>query len=164
MNFSKRRFGKSLARRRAGEEIEDTKDVKHTCELFFENVYGFADSCQWSGPVSMSCDDTKLSASLRLYWDAEQKKHIIVGSTSGPCEVEDPDMVRKVIQDASPGKAGKLRLWTLTALAPGAVSVVLHAMPIGSKDWPATQLEPYSQLIRGLIQRKIQVVSYACDG
>ncbi|KAJ7196683.1 hypothetical protein GGX14DRAFT_375908 [Mycena pura] len=38
-------------------------------------------------------------------------------------------------------------------------------MPIMSKGWNAERLEPYSQqLIRGLIQRKIKVVSYACDG
>jgi hypothetical protein len=56
----------------------------------------------------MSCDDTKLNAAFRLYWDSEKKKHMLVGATDGPHEVADPDSVRKVIDSAKLIKASKV--------------------------------------------------------
>ncbi|KAJ7821613.1 hypothetical protein B0H14DRAFT_2257498, partial [Mycena olivaceomarginata] len=132
-----------------------------TYELTIEHLKGLG----WSGPVGMSCDDTKLNAAFRLYWDSEKKKHMLVGATDGPHEVADPDSVRKVIDSAKLIKASKLRVFCITPQTPGMVPIILHAMPIGSKDWGAEHLAPYSEtLLRGLITRKVQVVSYACDG
>jgi hypothetical protein len=56
----------------------------------------------------MSCDDTKLNAAFRLYWDSDNKKHMLVGATDGPHEVVDPDAVREVIENAKLVKASKV--------------------------------------------------------
>ncbi|KAF7291444.1 hypothetical protein MIND_01289500 [Mycena indigotica] len=135
------------------------------CEQTYELALKHLEALAWTGPVGLSVDDTKLCAAHRLYWDSEKGAYMLVGSSSGPFRVDNPDAVRKLIEQAQLDKATKLRLFTLSVQAPGSTPILLHAMPIGSKNWPAEKLEPYSlTLLTGLIERGIRVVSYACDG
>jgi hypothetical protein len=78
------------------------------CEKTFELVADHLAALDYTGPVGLSCDDTKLFGSLRLYWDAEQKAHFLVGGVDGSCRVADPDQVKKVIKDANIQKATKV--------------------------------------------------------
>ncbi|KAF7291442.1 hypothetical protein MIND_01289300 [Mycena indigotica] len=113
------------------------------CEQTYELALKHLEALAWTGPVGLSVDDTKLCAAHRLYWDSEKGAYML----------------------AQLDKATKLRLFTLSVQAPGSTPILLHAMPIGSKNWPAEKLEPYSlTLLTGLIERGIRVVSYACDG
>ena len=61
-----------------------------------------------TGPVGLSCDDTKLFSSLRLFWDKEKNAYFLIGGVNGPYRVEDPDSVRQVISEGKIRKATKV--------------------------------------------------------
>lgn len=61
------------------------------------------------GPLGLSCDDTKLHPSLRLYWDKQEEKYFLVGGVDGPCAVADPQQAEEVLKDAAVKKATKVR-------------------------------------------------------
>lgn len=76
----------------------------------FELVNEHLNVLNFDGPVGLSCDDTKLFATFRLYWDAEQTSYFLVGGTDGPLRVADPDDVKRVIEEAKAEKATKVSL------------------------------------------------------
>ncbi|KAF8801615.1 hypothetical protein BYT27DRAFT_7261749 [Phlegmacium glaucopus] len=69
------------------------------------------EACQprldFDGPVAPSCDDTKLFATYRLYWDSEQESYFLVGGTDGPLRVAEPDSVKEAIEVAKAEKVTK---------------------------------------------------------
>lgn len=79
------------------------------CDRTFELVADQLTSLNYSGPVGLSCDDTKLFSCLRLYWDAQQHSHFLVGGMNGPVCVADPEQMREVIKEAGIQKATKVR-------------------------------------------------------
>ena len=80
------------------------------CEWSFKLVEDHLLALEYTGPVGLSCDNTKLFAALRLYWDAEKKAHFLVGGVDGPCRVANPEQVMQVIEDAKIQKATKVRI------------------------------------------------------
>ncbi|KAG6848152.1 hypothetical protein H0H93_002909 [Arthromyces matolae] len=122
------------------------------------------DSIGYTGPVNLSCDDTKLNPSMRLYWDKDQQSHVLVGGDNGPYRVADPDQIQQLFDEGQVKKATKIRLWSLTLEAPKTTPIILCAMPI-SNDLDANVLLGYLvQCMDGLLDHSIQVISYACDG
>ncbi|KAJ7245054.1 hypothetical protein C8J57DRAFT_1082457 [Mycena rebaudengoi] len=118
----------------------------------------------YDGPVNLSCDDTKLFPSFRLYWDNDKKSHFLVGGTDGPMRVSDPEQVKSVIAESRARKATKIRLWCITIPVPGVTPIIVAALPIAN-DLKAPELLKYLiQVVDGLIDHNIKVVSYACDG
>lgn len=79
------------------------------CDRSFELVDAHLSALGYSGPVGLSCDDTKLFPDWRLYWDAKEKSHFLVGGTDGPMRVADPDNLRKMIDDLDLKKATKVQ-------------------------------------------------------
>jgi hypothetical protein len=61
----------------------------------------------WSGPVSIGVDDTKLQPALRTYWDEAQQVHILIGATGQPRAITSMEDVHTIIQTAE--KATKVR-------------------------------------------------------
>ena len=58
----------------------------------------------------------------------------------------------------------KIQLWCLTIPAPKITPLIVAAIPIAN-DLDATILLTYlEQVLHGLLDRKILVISYACDG
>lgn len=80
------------------------------CERTYELATTHLKGMNYTGPVGLSCDDTKLFNTLRLYWDSEKKKHFLVGGSDGPREVSDPENVKQVIADAKIQKAAKVSI------------------------------------------------------
>jgi hypothetical protein len=76
----------------------------------FELVYEHLNTLDFDGPVGLSCDDTKLFATYRLYWDAKESSYFLVGGTDCPLCVADPDDVKRVIEEAKGEKATKVNL------------------------------------------------------
>lgn len=74
----------------------------------FKLVADYLQALDYDGPVALSCDDTKLFATYRLYWDAEKKSYFLVGGTGGPIPVADPNSVKQVIKAAQSVKATKV--------------------------------------------------------
>lgn len=76
----------------------------------FKLVAEHLDALDYDGPVGLSCDDTKLFATFRLYWDSNEKSYFLVGGVDGPLRVADAENIKQVIQDAKAQKATKARL------------------------------------------------------
>ncbi|CAK5278486.1 unnamed protein product [Mycena citricolor] len=133
-------------------------------DVNFNLVSDYLNAINYHGPVGLSCDDTKLFASFRLYWDSEKKSHFLVGGTDGPLRVADPEQVKSVIKDAKATKATKIRLWCLTVPMPGITPIVVAALPIPGDLKVGTLLEHLTKVVNGLLDRGIEVISYACDG
>jgi len=85
-----------------------------TFELVTEHLNGLG----YNGLLGLSCDDTKLFATFRLYWDSKEKSYFLVGGVDGPVRVADAESVKHAIQDAKAEKATKVHL-------PKALSILL---------------------------------------
>lgn len=78
------------------------------CNRTFELVTDYLSSVNYSGPTSLSCDDTKLFSTLRLYWDSQKKAHYLLGGIDSPILVNDPENVKEAIAAAKDKKATKV--------------------------------------------------------
>ena len=61
----------------------------------FQQVVDHLEEINFSGPCSLSCDDTKLFSTYRLYYEGKQGAHFLVGGVDGPIRVLDPEIKRK---------------------------------------------------------------------
>ena len=61
------------------------------CNRTFELVKEQLLQIGYTGPTALSCNDTKLFSSLRLYWDGMQKSHFLVSAVNGPIQVATPE-------------------------------------------------------------------------
>ena len=75
----------------------------------FDLVYDHLTKLAYTGPVGLSCDDTKLSSALQPYWDRDAKCHFILGGSGDPIRVPDVESFRKAIEEAGVTKAKKVR-------------------------------------------------------
>ncbi|KAJ7691884.1 hypothetical protein B0H17DRAFT_1133424 [Mycena rosella] len=93
---------------------------------------------KYDGPVALSCDDTKLFA------------------------VADPEAMKQILADPKIVKGTKVHLWCFIPLL-GITPIVLAAIPI--HDMTTDELlPPLEKILYGLLDRKICVILYACDG
>lgn len=74
----------------------------------FELVEDMLRKLQYSGPVALSCDDTKLLASFRPYYDEDQKKYFVMGHTGDPYELVDHEAFQRVVESQELTKATKV--------------------------------------------------------
>ena len=80
------------------------------CNQTFQQVTDQLMALNCTGPVGLSCDDTKLFSSLRLYWDSDEKSYFLVGGVDGPYCVADADSVKEVIKQGKIQKAMKVQM------------------------------------------------------
>ncbi|CAL1711140.1 unnamed protein product [Somion occarium] len=134
------------------------------CAQMFELVHQHLKSLNYDGPVALSCDDTKLSASWRLVQKSEDEGLLLIGGIGGPIRVPDPAAAQAIIDSGKVSEATKVRLFTLQVPLPGVGPILVAALPIGESN-KAEDLVGYSvQVIRGLVGLGIKVASYSCDG
>ncbi|TFY76006.1 hypothetical protein EWM64_g8007 [Hericium alpestre] len=133
-------------------EARQPKFPMKICERTYSLVAEQLKALDYNGPVALSCDDTKLFASWRIYWDSVEKGMFLVGAAGEPLRVADPDNLKQTIDDASAKKA--------TKVAP----IIVAAIPIEGTMTAADLLEYLEPLVNGLLAHNIHVVSYACDG
>lgn len=81
-------------------------DVDESAAVRFAKTY--LAKAEYAGPTALSCDDTKLHASLRLYWDAVQETHLLVGGSDGPVSVANPDDLRSILETMHENQATKV--------------------------------------------------------
>ena len=77
-------------------------------ERSFQLVAEQLSALDHTGPVGLSCDDTKLFSTLRIYWDSREKSYFLIGGVDGPYRVADVDQVQQVIAEAKIQKASKV--------------------------------------------------------
>ncbi|PPR07227.1 hypothetical protein CVT24_010170 [Panaeolus cyanescens] len=119
---------------------------------------------QYIGPVALSCDDTKLLASLRPYYDSDRKGFFLLGAVGDPIQILDVDHFREIVRLQTIKKATKLRLFCLQVPLPKIPTVVLSAIAIPDNLTAPELLEFTWKILEGLFEHEIQVVSYAADG
>jgi len=138
-----------------------TPEVKERAKQYLLD-YGYPSE----GPLAMGVDDTKLLAALQPYYDGQKQKWIMVGSTEGPMEVVDIDLLQSEIQQAHASKATKLRLWTLSIPLPNIPPLILAAKPIGSKNNAKELAKMEQHLLELLIPSDVNlnVISLGSDG
>lgn len=64
---------------------------------------------QYNGPVALSCDDTKLLASLRPYYDQDREGYFLMGHVGQPLQLLDHEAFRTVVNENQLEKATKVR-------------------------------------------------------
>ncbi|KAF7970334.1 hypothetical protein HWV62_24362 [Athelia sp. TMB] len=135
------------------------------CNRTFELVDSHLNAIGYTGPVGLSCDDTKLFPAWRIYWDAAQKANFLVGGTGEPMRIADPKQLRATIANAKLKQASKVRLIVAQVPMPKVAPIIVAAIPILGDGTSAEELaEIAAKVIFGLLDRGIRVVSYACDG
>ncbi|KAJ7580404.1 hypothetical protein C8J56DRAFT_1006450 [Mycena floridula] len=122
------------------------------------------ENLNYSGPVALSCDDTKLSPALRPFWDSDRQGFCMLGSTGEPLLVANPELLEQAIQQANIQKATKLRLWCLQVPMPSIPTIILAALGISASMDASELWHLLRKIIDGLIGLKIPLRSYACDG
>ena len=80
------------------------------CDKTFDLVVNHLTAVNYEGPVALSCDDSKLFGSLRLYWNGEEEKHYLVGAVGGPILVPNPDDIKALMSDPKLVKATEVSL------------------------------------------------------
>jgi hypothetical protein len=78
------------------------------CDRTFELAANYISALKYTGPVALSCDDTKLHPTFRTYWDGVQKMTFLVGGTGDPIAVPDPLGLRTLIKSVENDKATKV--------------------------------------------------------
>ena len=71
------------------------------CAETFVRAKEYCDALSYSGPIALSCDETKLLSGLHLYWNPVDNTHYLVGSVNGPMKVLDPDQVKDLMGDST---------------------------------------------------------------
>ena len=152
------------------------------CPRTFELVTDHLKALNYDGPLGLSCDDTKLFATFRLYWDSKEQSYFLVGGVGGPIRVADPENVKQAIHDAKTEKATKVclpllfsrfsdqsiklqvRVWCLTIPAPKVSPIIVAALPIPNTMDASALCTLLKKVVDGLIDQGLSIVSYACDG
>ena len=63
---------------------------------------------EYSGPVALSCDDTKLLPSIRPYYDKAKDSYFVMGHVGEPYQLTDPDAFEAVVTSGQLLKASKV--------------------------------------------------------
>jgi len=80
--------------------------IKVTPELF-ERAANYVRSVGYSGPLALSADDTKLLASLRVYYDKTKQMWFLVGGVGEPMAVANAEELHQIIDEEEVIKATK---------------------------------------------------------
>ena len=137
---------------------------------------------KYDSPIALSCDDTKLLAALHPYYDQELDGYYVIGHVGEPYHIADVDPFHQVAESGILEKATKvwvtslrfnytnllsivqLHLWCLQVPLPKVMPLIVAAMGISNK-LSAEELFPHLwHIITGLLDRHIQITSYAADG
>ena len=63
---------------------------------------------EYDGPVALSCDDTKLLAAFRPYYDRELDGFYVIGHVGEPYQITDVEAFREVTESGILEKATKV--------------------------------------------------------
>lgn len=138
----------------------------------------------YSGPVALSCDDTKLLPSVRPYYDKEKDAYFVLGHVGEPYQLVDPGAFEGLITSGQLEKATKvswfrnlpcrafsssyshkkLRLFCLQVPLTRIPAIIISALSISDKMGAEDLLKYLWDILTGLLSRGIKVSSYASDG
>ncbi|KAG9091626.1 hypothetical protein FRC06_000486 [Ceratobasidium sp. 370] len=133
------------------------------CDQTFERASKFLNTLGYTGPVSVSCDDTQLLRKWSPYYNSTAKKWFVLGGTGDPIEIDDSiEDVHGYLVKATEAKEQASK--ASSTAAPRIPVFILAAMAIGPCMKADDLFAIHSRLIQGLLDAEICVLSYACDG
>ena len=66
-------------------------------------------SIDYSGPIALACDDTKLHPSLQVVWDNSLNSNVLIGTTlNKPVLVANPEDLQKLLEELDDDVATKV--------------------------------------------------------
>ena len=66
-------------------------------------------SIDYSGPIALACDDTKLHPSLQVVWDNSLNSNVLIGTTlNKPVLVVNPEELQKLLEELDDDVATKV--------------------------------------------------------
>lgn len=92
-------------------EARQPRFPQEICDRTFQLVRDHLSELDYNGECSVSCDDTKLFSTFRLYFNGKENAHFLVGGVDGPVKILDPENMQSVIdrmRDKKAVKVGKL--------------------------------------------------------
>lgn len=79
------------------------------CDDCFLLAQSYMQSVDYSGPVALACDDSKLHPSLQVVWDNSLNSNILIGTTlNEPVLVADPEELQKLLVELEDKLATKV--------------------------------------------------------
>lgn len=82
--------------------------ISNDCFLLAQ---GYINSLNYSGPIALACDDTKLHPSLQVVWDNSENLNILIGSTlNKPVPVASPEALQDLLVKLEGNVATKVRV------------------------------------------------------
>ncbi|KAI0318142.1 hypothetical protein OF83DRAFT_1083107 [Amylostereum chailletii] len=127
------------------------------CERTFDNVVSYITARKYTGPLAVSCDDTKLHATMRTYWDEAAGTHFLIGHTQDPIPVASPEALQDLLQSNTLVKETK-------APMPKIPPIIIAMMAIPGNLSAETLYNFTFDILSGLIRRGLKVISYSLDG
>ena len=68
-------------------------------------------SIDYSGPIALACDDTKLHPLLQVVWDDSLNSNVLIGTTlNTPVLVANPEELQKLLEELDNNVATKVRV------------------------------------------------------
>ena len=66
-------------------------------------------SIDYSGPIALACDNTKLHPSLQVVWDNSLNSNVLIGTTlNKPVLVANPEELQKLLEELDDDVATKV--------------------------------------------------------
>ena len=78
------------------------------CLRSFILVRSYLDLINYSGPVGLSCDDSKLFPAFRPYFDSKEDTYYVVGCTGTPLQIADIEEFNTQLKQGLLTKATKV--------------------------------------------------------
>ena len=100
-------------------EAREPRFPMDICDRTFELAKAHLLTLNYHGPVALACDDTKLHATLCLYWDKEKDSYFLIGACGGPIRVANVGAAREALSDHNTKKATKVFYRSFTLLCDG---------------------------------------------
>ncbi|KAJ7816595.1 hypothetical protein B0H14DRAFT_3743669 [Mycena olivaceomarginata] len=148
--------------------IAKSEDALNNPYLIFENiarVKRLVDSIQYSGPVAVAGDCTKVRA--RLSYSTDFGAHIL-GSVweLKDCIAEDPEDIERVIDKitAAKAQATQVRAILIKVPLPHIPPLVVALLPTDGKDDALKIVEQQLKLLEMAADLALPVISFAADG
>ncbi|KAF8594406.1 hypothetical protein BDV93DRAFT_459064 [Ceratobasidium sp. AG-I] len=119
---------------------------------------------EYTGPVSIGCDDTQLLSRMAPYFDNEKKQWMLLGGVGDPVAIATKVSLHEILIEEANSRIFQCRLWVLQVPIPGVPVFILAAMPISSSMKANELLLSHNKLIGDLLATGITISTYSCDG
>ncbi|ETW81979.1 hypothetical protein HETIRDRAFT_417989 [Heterobasidion irregulare TC 32-1] len=131
----------------------------------FNRVYNYImKDLNYSGPLGLSCNNTKLLSMLCIYLDVQAECFFLVGHTGELIPIADTAELEALLKSKMLEKVTKVHVWYVQILMPKASLIVTYVTAIPN-SLSAKNLQIYSdRIICGLVYCGLKIITYAYDG